>query len=169
MQTLILTAISSSDSEREKEWSEILFLFFLWEFEVKYKIAVATSDGKMVDTHFGHASRFLILDVDEDTDSFEDVEERNIAAACAGGNCASVVPEHSGGASDSMDAAARALCDVDYVLVARIGPHALQALARYNVTAFDIVLSVSEAVKKINIYRKKIAQKKGEHSHGKNS
>ena len=30
----------------------------------KYKVAVASSDGKTVDTHFGHAQSFLIFEVD---------------------------------------------------------------------------------------------------------
>lgn len=48
----------------------------------KYKVAVASSDGKIVDTHFGHAQSFLIFEVDEQTGAFEDVEERDVRAAC---------------------------------------------------------------------------------------
>ena len=33
--------------------------------DTKYKVAVATSDGKTVDSHFGHVSNFLIFEVDE--------------------------------------------------------------------------------------------------------
>ena len=44
----------------------------------KYKVAVASSDGKTVDTHFGHAQSFLIFEVDEQTGAFEDVEERDV-------------------------------------------------------------------------------------------
>ena len=59
-----------------------------------------------------------------------------------------------------MDEIAKALSDVDYVLVARIGPHAIRALAKYNVTAYDIVLPIEEAIAKINEYRKKIKERK---------
>ena len=57
-----------------------------------------------------------------------------------------------------MDDIARALSDVDYVLVAKIGPHAIRALARYDITAYDIVLPVKDAIAKINEFRKKIKE-----------
>lgn len=135
----------------------------------KYKVAVATSDGKTVDSHFGHVQSFLILEVDEESGKFEDVEERDVKAACSGGSCGGVQNEsdspcggHKGAESSSsaMDEIAKALSDVDYVLVARIGPHAIRALAKYNVTAYDIVLPIDEAISKINEFRKKIKERK---------
>ena len=143
----------------------------------KYKVAVATSDGKTVDSHFGHVSNFLIFEVDEESGKFEDVEERDVQAACSGGTCAGAISEskassdcgsgagcggHNGAgeASSPMDEIAKALSDVDYVLVARIGPHAIRALAKYDVTAYDIVLPIDEAISKINEFRKKIKERK---------
>lgn len=135
----------------------------------KYKVAVASSDGKTVDTHFGHAQSFLIFEVDEQTDAFEDVEERDVRAACnSQASCGGRIEE-----GDSMDLAAKALEDVDYVLVAKIGPHAIRALARYNVTAYDIVLPIDEAIKKINEFRLKIKARRNKDrevlQNGKNS
>lgn len=136
---------------------------------MKYKVAVATSDGKTVDSHFGHVSNFLIFEVDEESGKFEDVEERDVQAACSGGSCGGVQKEsespcggHNGAVSTSspMDEIAKALSDVDYVLVARIGPHAIRALAKYDVTAYDIVLPIDEAISKINEFRKKINERK---------
>ena len=142
----------------------------------KYKIAVATSDGKTVDSHFGHVSSFLILEVDEESGKFEDIEERDVTAACSGGNCGgkenapatdscssdSGCGGHNGAGSTSspMDEIAKALSDMDYVLVARIGPHAVRALAKYKVTAYDIVLPIDEAIAKINEFRLKIKERK---------
>ena len=135
----------------------------------KYKVAVATSDGKTVDSHFGHISNFLIFEVDEESGKFEDVEERDVQAACSGGSCGgaqkgndSPCGGHNGAgeASSPMDEIAKALSDVDYVLVARIGPHAIRALAKYDVTAYDIVLPIDEAISKINEFRKKIKERK---------
>ncbi|MCI6798648.1 MAG: NifB/NifX family molybdenum-iron cluster-binding protein, partial [Spirochaetia bacterium] len=75
----------------------------------KYKVAVASSDGKTVDTHFGHAQSFLIFEVDEQTGAFEDVEERDVRAACnSQASCGGRIEE-----GDSMDLAAKALEDVD--------------------------------------------------------
>lgn len=142
---------------------------------MNYRIAVATSDGKQVDTHFGHASSFLILEVDEDTGSYEDVEERAVNAACGGGTCGSAGDGSAGDGSaenggvssgrsnsgdgaghDVMNSIAATLQDADYVLCAKIGPHAVRALARYNIAAYDIMLPIDEAVKKIHLFRQKI-------------
>lgn len=135
----------------------------------KYKVAVASSDGKTVDTHFGHAQSFLIFEVDEQTGAFEDVEERDVRAACnSQASCGGRIEE-----GDSMDLAAKALEDVDYVLVAKIGPHAIRALARYDITAYDIVLPIDEASKKINEFRLKIKARRNKNrevlQNGKNS
>ena len=135
----------------------------------KYKVAVATSDGKTVDSHFGHVQSFLIFEVDEESGKYEDVEERDVTAACSGGSCGGVQSGSDSGCGghngageghSQMDEIAKALSDVDYVLVARIGPHAIRALAKYNVTAYDIVLPIDEAIAKINEYRIKIKERK---------
>ncbi|MCR5761905.1 MAG: hypothetical protein K6G00_00810 [Treponema sp.] len=131
----------------------------------KYKVAVASSDGKTVDSHFGHAQSFLIFEVDEESGSFEDVEERAVTAGCSGGDCGVIRGSLSCGNSphedaSPLDAVAASLKDVDYVLVAKIGPHAIKALAQFDVTAYDIVLPIDEAINKINEFRKKINARK---------
>ena len=125
----------------------------------EYRIAVATSDGKTVDTHFGHARSFVIFAVDEDSGAFRDIEERTIdTAGCAGGECggAGCGGRNGAGAGQNvMDAIAERLDGVSYVLVARIGPHAIRALARRGITAYDIVLPIDAAIAKINEFRKR--------------
>ena len=41
----------------------------------------------------------------------------------------------------------------------QLGPQAVQAVTRFNVRAFDIALPIADAIAKINIYRKKIAER----------
>lgn len=146
--------------------------------DTKYKVAVATSDGKTVDSHFGHVQSFLILEVDEESGKFEEIEERDVRAACSGGECGGVQKDsgcegrngaHEG--TNVMDEIAKALSDAEYVLVARIGPHAVRALAKYKITAYDIVLPIDEAISKINEFRKKIKERKNrkEVQNGENS
>ena len=110
---------------------------------MSYKIAVATSDGHTVDTHFGHAEDFTILEVADDG-SYSEVERRNAFAACDG-TCS----------DDAMERAAVNLADCEFVLAAKIGPHAINALARHGVTPLDYVIAVDEAVSKIHAYRKR--------------
>ncbi|MBQ9623914.1 MAG: hypothetical protein IJR39_11365, partial [Treponema sp.] len=92
-----------------------------------------------------------------------------VTAACSGGSCGGMQSGSDSGCGghngageghSQMDEIAKALSDVDYVLVARIGPHAIRALAKYNVTAYDIVLPIEEAIAKINEYRIKIKERK---------
>ena len=42
-----------------------------------YRIAIASSDGINVDTHFGHAFSFIIADVNEHTGEVTEVGERD--------------------------------------------------------------------------------------------
>ena len=84
---------------------------------MSYLIAVATSDGEIIDTHFGHADSFLILEVDEDG-YYEEIEERVVRPACGGGD------DCKRCAGSLMNDIAQELKDVDFVLGARSGPHA---------------------------------------------
>ena len=124
----------------------------------KYKIAVATNDGVNVNVHFGHAAAFDIYEVDDASGKFEKIEVRvkpeHCDGTCGDGTCGQRDMEHL-----SMLTAARNLSDLDYVLCSQIGPQAIQALARFNVRAFDIGLPVADAIAKINLYRNKIAQR----------
>lgn len=123
----------------------------------KYRVAVASSDGEMVDSHFGHTENFLIFDVDEESGSFRQLESRNVSAGCKGGECGKDGDE---GTPSPLEAVAESLKDSDYVLAARIGPHAQRLLALHDVTSFGIVISIEEGIRKINDFRKKIKERK---------
>ena len=110
----------------------------------KFKVAVATSDGVNVDSHFGHVNEFTIYEVDAVSGEGEAVESRFIdQAGCQGGSCGGEVFEQI----------AENLSDVEYVLASKIGPHALQALSRKNIVALDVVVPVEEALHKVRDYR----------------
>lgn len=116
--------------------------------KMSYLVAVATSDGVIIDTHFGHASSFLIIEVDDDG-SYEEIEEREVLAACGGGG------ECSACAGSKMNEIAGQLKDVDFVLCARSGPHAQEALKRYDVAMLDVIMPISRAIPKIHKFREK--------------
>ncbi len=107
-----------------------------------YRVAVATSDGKMIDTHFGHAQDFTIFEVGADG-NFSELERRSASFSCGGETC--------GG--DAMKNAADSLKDCEFVLAAKIGPHALRALAADGITGLDVVLDIPSAIRKIHIYK----------------
>jgi len=89
------------------------------------KVAVASSDGKFINQHFGHAEQFLIFDID-DEGKYEYVELRKNEPTCSGGN-------HTAG---SMKDAVSVLDEVKVVLVAQIGPGASQNLLMNGIQSF---------------------------------
>ena len=123
----------------------------------KYKVAVASSDGETVDSHFGHTENFLVFEVDEESGKFEQIESRNVTAGCKGGECGNDTENEK---ASPLEQVAESLKDTDYVLAARIGPHAQRLLALHDVTSFGIVISIEEGIKKINDFRKKLKERK---------
>ncbi len=99
------------------------------------KIAVATSDGKNIDEHFGQARVFRIFEVAEDG-TFQLLEERPITPHCPGD------PE----VVHAADATVEQLADVNVVLVNRIGPGAAQTLEERGIRAFALNGPVDRAL-----------------------
>lgn len=118
------------------------------------RIAVATSTGDYVDSHFGSASSFTIYDLQED--AFVETEEREInplqeesaaAPSECGCGCAGAVPSK-----------VKALSDCNAVVCARIGPGAKNQLERSGISAFDVQCTVEEALEKLAAFYKKSAK-----------
>ena len=100
------------------------------------KIAAASTDGKLVNQHFGRADRFYILEVEEDSAEFTLVEERNAVPVCRNG-------DHE---EDSLRQAAKGLSDCDYVLVSRIGMRARNELEAQGLKVYEIPGVIGESV-----------------------
>lgn len=111
---------------------------------MKYKIAVGTRDGKVVNEHFGSCVRFTILEADSITQGFENLEIRDVNPPCKSG-------EHS---DNGLDIIAEILSDCRVVLVSRIGPGAEAALTRKGIDVLEYSGWIDEAVNKIIQYYK---------------
>ncbi|WP_318662282.1 NifB/NifX family molybdenum-iron cluster-binding protein [Treponema sp.] len=121
---------------------------------MSYKIAVASSDGLIVDGHFGSTDAFEIYEITDE--GFSKTESRTIevpsdeektevrADSRCGCGCAGFIPYK-----------VAALKDCKAVLCARIGPGAKQQLERSGITAFDVVCKIDEALEKISEFYKK--------------
>lgn len=111
-----------------------------------FRIAIASADGKIVNEHFGRASRFLILESLNDG-TFAFIEARETESACGG-------KSHS---EESLERNAALLSDCEYVLVSQIGPGAECALLRRGITAFPVSLSIGDALHRLWEYKANIA------------
>lgn len=104
-----------------------------------FRVAVASSDGKFVNKHFGRSEQFLIFDINEAGGSYSFVELRQVAAPCTN-------QQHD---DDRLVAAVNSLADCKAVLVSRVGPTALAMLAAQGVTALEAPAFIDQALVKL--------------------
>lgn len=97
------------------------------------RIAVASSDGITVDQHFGRAGGFRIYRLNDT--GFEFLESRENAAPCSG-------QFHD---DSALGRAAALLSDCRGVVVAQIGPGAIDVLIRRRIMAFTLPGAIAEA------------------------
>ncbi|MDR3053089.1 MAG: hypothetical protein LBU48_04445 [Coriobacteriales bacterium] len=88
-------------------------------------VAVATTDGKVVHTHFGHADRFHIVELDDEGYSF--IETRLVDPSCRG----------QGHNTSSFDAVLAILHDCEAVVVGQIGPGAASYVINHGLRVFE--------------------------------
>ena len=97
------------------------------------KIAVASSDGINVDQHFGRARGFRIYRLHDE--GYEFLEMRENDAPCSG-------QSHD---DNALELAAARISDCRGVVVAQIGPGAIDALICHRILAFTLPGTVEEA------------------------
>ncbi len=107
----------------------------------KYKIAVASSDGKVINRHFGRAEEFLIIGIDERNQSYC-LERRRVNPICEKGN------HEDGRLEDSI----KTLTDCRYVLVSRVGQSAASQMKRLGVTPMELPGLIEESIQQLILY-----------------
>ncbi len=111
-----------------------------------FKIACASKDGEYIDSHFGQAKVYKIINVDMENKSWkiERTQELNFPGEETTGDT------RCWGHDDSkVTYVAEQLKDCKYLLVSKIGPHPQRVLARYNFECLETNMSIDEACKKI--------------------
>ena len=103
-----------------------------------YRVAVASSDGKVINQHFGRSRQFLIFEIAE-SGEWTFVELRENTPPCEMG-------EHH---EDDMRRTAELLSDCNTVLSSQIGPGAEQILREKGITAYSITDFIDRALKKL--------------------
>ncbi|HOF32588.1 MAG TPA: NifB/NifX family molybdenum-iron cluster-binding protein [Spirochaetota bacterium] len=105
---------------------------------MSYKVAVASTDGNIIDLHFGHADRFHIYSVSEQGNSL--IELRSVKKYCAGQTECS---------EDKMDTL-KAVSDCDAIISKVIGLSPKKKLEEIGVKVFSMVDTVDSGLK--NVY-----------------
>lgn len=108
-----------------------------------YKIAVASSDGIVVNQHFGHADSFYIYKATDDKAEFTG-EIRRAEPVCRTGN-------HDDG---RLNENLRLLSDCNYLLVQKIGAEAAAAAERLGISPYEIPDIIDISINKLLSYEK---------------
>ena len=103
---------------------------------MSHKIAIATSDGKFVNQHFGRANQFLIVELKDDG-SYEVLELRKNTPSC-----------NPSGGSTTEDTI-KIISDVDGVLVSQVGRGAGDKLIAHGIQPVIIPMLIDDALKRV--------------------
>ncbi|MBE6876303.1 MAG: dinitrogenase iron-molybdenum cofactor biosynthesis protein [Ruminococcus sp.] len=106
---------------------------------MKFRVAVASTDGLVINQHFGHAEKFHIAELDTDTSSYEYLESRTVQRVCQG-------HEHH---TKSFDAVLQTLSDIQAILVAKIGQGASDYLESHGMLVYEAPFLINPVLDKI--------------------
>lgn len=109
----------------------------------EYKIAVASSDGIVVNNHFGRAKDFYIYQID-DEERIYFLEKRSVMPVCKGGN-------HD---NEKLRENLEKLEDCKYLLVSRIGSEAAGMAADLGIESYEIPGIIGESIEQLIKYIK---------------
>ncbi len=107
----------------------------------EYKVAVATSDGIVVNQHFGRADTFYVYEIEE-SGSIQLLERRFLSPVCDGGN-------HN---EERLAANLAKLADCKYLLVSRIGAGAASVAEQAGIIPMELPDMIEESLNKIIKY-----------------
>lgn len=108
----------------------------------KYLIAVASSDGIVVNNHFGHATTFHVFEASDD--KIEHKEIREVEPVCHTG-------EHD---ENRLNENAERFADCDFVLVSKIGDGARAVLESKGIACYEIPGIITDSIDKLIRYEK---------------
>lgn len=104
-----------------------------------YRVALSSTDGIVVNSHFGHTKQFLIAAINTETSSYRFEEPRNVTPCCSN-------REHT---DSSIDAILDVLSDVQAVMVCKIGTEAAHYLEHKGMTVYEAPYPINELLEKI--------------------
>ncbi len=114
------------------------------EFQnVVYRVAAASSDGIMVNKHFGAADTFYIYEVDE-TGRYRLLEKRTVQPVCR-------QRDHD---DSELQTNIGRLKDCKYILTARIGAGAASVVEQSGITPMELPGLIEDSIGRLNTYER---------------
>ncbi|MDR2427239.1 MAG: hypothetical protein LBD46_08715 [Endomicrobium sp.] len=114
----------------------------------KIRIALASSDGEFIDTHFGKCKAFRIIDMDNQTKKYEQVEIRKSDRMCG----------QNGHTAENLENIIKLLYDCSYVIVARIGIWIKAELEEEGIIPIEFFGTIKEALGKTHFCSSRMRQ-----------
>ena len=102
-----------------------------------YRIAFASSDGKVINQHFGRTQKFLIVEIDEDLAKF--IETRENKPSC----------EEFQHTEDAMTRSISLISDCKAVFVAKIGHGAIAKLNKAGIKSYETPYFIEDVIDKL--------------------
>lgn len=102
-----------------------------------YRVALASSDGIVVNRHFGKADTFLVFE--QRNNHFEYIEKRTVIPCCIGGNHA----------DNGFDETVGILSDCSAVVVAKIGSGAADYLNARGFAVYEAPFAVGAVLEEL--------------------
>ena len=109
----------------------------------KYRVAVASTDGETVNTHYGKSHLFYIYFVDDET-GYDLVEKRVVTPVCQDGSHV----------KSAMEESVKQFADCKYVVASRIGAGAAQSLTAAGIISMELPGSIDDAILKVWKYNR---------------
>lgn len=106
------------------------------------RVAFATSDGKVINIHFGRANQFIVFELKGE--DYKLIELRKIKPLCAGF-------DHD---DNDLEKAAETFSDCEAIFAERIGREAAKALFAKGIKPFEATCFIEDAIKEyISTYK----------------
>lgn len=106
---------------------------------MSYRVAAASTDGVVINQHFGHADRFHIVEIAPETGTYQFMETREVIPCCQCG-------DHE---LSAFDAVLEQLHDVQAILVSKIGDGAADYLEQHGALAYQAPYVLTSVLGKI--------------------
>ena len=106
---------------------------------MSYKVAFASSDGKVVNQHFGKADKFHIVEINDDEKEYKFIESRHNVPSCSNF-------QHS---EDSLLNAVKVIEDCKAVFVSKIGPGAASKVEANGIQAIEAPYFIEDILEKL--------------------